>query len=77
MQETPFQDRENRAEIAPKLCGKFHFRIRKSNTFLIKVRKLPFKLRKALSNSKRGLERYCKNKNVLKFDVEKYGWCIF
>ena len=65
------------AEIAQKLCRKFHFRIRKSNTFHIKVRKLHFKLRKALSNSKRALERYCKNKNVLKLDVEKYSVIIF
>ena len=45
MQEKPFHDRGNRgnnAEIAVKLCRKFHFRIRKSsNKFHIEVRKPP------------------------------------
>ena len=51
-------------EMVRKLCGKFHFRIRKSNIkFHIKVRIPHFKLRKALL--KGGLERNCKNNNVL------------
>ena len=55
MQENPFQDRGNHgnreynAKILRKLCGKFHFRIRNSNTkFHIKVWKPHFKMRKAL-----------------------------
>jgi hypothetical protein len=52
MQETQFQDRGNSAVIAEKaqkLCGKFHFKIRKYSTkFDFKVRKPHFKLRKAL-----------------------------
>ena len=57
-------------------CGKYYFRIRLSSTkFHIKVRKPHFKLRKTLF--KRGLERKCKNKNVLEFDVEKDGGIIF
>ena len=79
MQETLFEDRGNITEIAEmmrKLYIKFHFRIRKSSTkFYIKVRKPHFKLRKALF--KRGLERNCKNKNVLEFDVEKDGGVVF
>ena len=39
--------------------------------FFSKVRKPHFKLRKALL--KRGLERNCKNKNILEFDVEDGG----
>ena len=50
--------------------------IRKSSTkFHIKVRKHHFKLRKALF--KMDLERNCKYKNVLEFDVEKDGGIIF
>ena len=78
MQENLFQDhgnRENSAEIAQitrKLCQKFNIRIRKSRTqFHIKVRKPHFKLQKALF--KRGLERNCKSKNVLEFDVEIFN----
>ena len=73
------KSRENRghnAEIARKLCRKFHYRIKKSSTkFLIEERKPHFKLRKALF--KRGLDRTCKNKNILEFDVEKDGGIIF
>ena len=50
---------------------KTHFRIRK----YIKVRKPHFKLPKALF--KRVLERNCKNRNVLEFDVKKDGGIIF
>ena len=75
MQESPFQDRGNlgnNTEIARKLCGKFHFRTRKSITkFYIKVRKPHFKLRKAL------FKRGCKNKIILEFDIEKDGGIIF
>ena len=63
----------NNVKIAQKLCGKFHFRIRKCSTkfhIKLKVTKPHFKLRKALF--KRGLERNCENKNVLEFDVEKF-----
>ena len=64
------------AEIAWKLCRKFHFRIRKSSTkFYIKVRKPHFQLQKALF--KRSFERNCKAKNVLEYDLEKAGWIIF
>ena len=64
------------AELARILSGKFHFRIRKSSTkFHNKVRKLHFKLRKALF--KRNLERNCSNKNVLNFVVEIDGVIIF
>ena len=53
-----------------RLCGKYHFRIRKSSTkFHFKVRKPHFKLRKELF--KRGLERNGKNKNV--FDIDMVG----
>ena len=80
IQENPFKHRVNRensgviSEVTQKLCGKFHFKIRKSRTKLhiklhIKVRKPHFKLRKALF--KIVLERNCKNKNVLEFDLEK------
>ena len=51
-------------------AGKFHFRIRKSNTkFHIKIRKPNSKLRIALF--KMGLERNGKNKDVYEFNVEK------
>ena len=64
------------AEIAWILCGKFHFRRRKSSTkFYIKVRKPHFQLQKALF--KRDFERNFKNKNVLEYDVEKDGGFIF
>ena len=66
MHENPFKGRGYSveiAEIARKLYEKLHFIIRKSSTkFHIKVRKLHFKLRKALL--KRGLERNCKSKNL-------------
>ena len=80
MQETPFQDRGNHAEIAEiewKLCRKYHFRLRKYSTkFHIKVWKSHFKLRKALFT--RVLERKFKTKNVLEFDVvKKDGRIIF
>ena len=69
MQEHPFQDsgnHGNNAEIALKVCGKFHFRIRKSSTkFCFKVKKPHFKLRKALF--KKVLETNCKTKNYLEF----------
>ena len=45
------------------------------NKLHIKVRKPNFKLRKALF--KRGLERNCKNKDVLEFDVEKNDRIFF
>ena len=76
MQETPTQDRGNNVEIAQKLDGKFDFRIRKSSTkFHIKVKKSHFKLRKSLF--KKGLERNCKSKYVLKFDIEIDSWNFF
>ena len=59
-----------------KLFGKYHFRISKSSTkFHIKVRKPHFKLRKALFT--KGLERNCKNKNTLEFDIEKDDLIFF
>ena len=59
-----------------KLCGKYQCRIRISSTkFHFKVSKPHFKLRKALF--KRGLDRNGRNKNLLEFDVEKYGRIIF
>ena len=58
MKETPFQDCANRgnsaeitviveicgneAEIVQKLCGKFHFRIRKSDTEFNQSKETPF-----------------------------------
>ena len=52
---------------------KVTLKIRKCSTkFHIKVR---VNLRKTLF--KRGLERNCKSKNVLEFDVEKDGGIIF
>ena len=55
---------------------KVPFQIRKSsNKFHIKIRKPNSKLRTALF--KRVLERSCKRKNVLEFDVEKDGGIIF
>ena len=65
MKENPLKDGGNKAEITRKLCGKFHFRIRKSST------KFHIKVRKPKSLFEKGLERYCKSKNVLEFDVEK------
>ena len=50
------------AEITRKLCGKFHFRIRKYSTkFHIKVRKPHFKLRKVLF--KKGLGKKLQKQN--------------
>ena len=63
MQENPFQDCGNNTEIARKLSGKFHFRIRISSAkFHIKVMKLHFKF-------KTGFERNCINKNVFEFRI--------
>ena len=70
----PIEDRGNRdnrrncgnnAEIVWKLCGKFNFKVRKSH---LKQRKVLFK---------RGLERYCRSKNALEFDVEKDGKIVY
>ena len=61
-----FQMQENQFQG----LGKYYFRIRKYGIkFHFKIKKPYFKLRKALL--KRGLERNGKNKNVLKFDLEK------
>ena len=55
---------------------KVPFQKRKSsNKFHFKVRRPHFKLQKALF--KRGLERTCKNKNVLEFDVENMEGLFF
>ena len=72
------ENRGNNAESIRirKSSTKLHFRKRTSKTkFHFKIRKPYFKLRKAFF--KRGLERNCKNKNVLEFDVEKDVGIIF
>ena len=53
---------------------KVPFQNKESTEFHIKVRKPNFKLQKALF--KRGLERNCKSKNVLEFELEKDGRII-
>ena len=69
--EKPFQVRARKSRkpvIARKLFGKFLFRISKlGSKFHSKLRKAQFKT---------GLDRNCKNKNILEFDVEKDGGII-
>ena len=66
MQENPFQDRGNRGNNT-----EIMWKVLSSSKFHFKVRKPHFKLWKSLF--KRGLGRNSKIKNVLEFDIKKYG----